>query len=164
MGKIPILEPLSLALHSVKALTRNAAICARLTESFGQYINTNNNRLAIVVLLMPVFSPIPSDGEITRARVFGEPLVKMQNTRKPNDESSITSEIENKALAQAIVAYLAKNEPEEVSQFTAFLDRYKSSSWRVSLLTNLGTVYRHTGYFLKALEAWEEAWKLGKDV
>ena len=30
------------------------------------------------------------------------------------------------------------------------------------MLTNLGVVYRRTGYFLRALEAWEEAWKLGK--
>ncbi len=65
-------------------------------------------------------------------------------------------------LAQAILSYLEKNEPEDVSRFTKFLVEYPRSSWRVSLLTNLGVVYRHTGYFLKALEAWEEAWELGK--
>lgn len=141
---------------------------ARVTTADSQkgFADLKVNRTAPVVEpppMMPAFSPTPTDAEITRARVFGEPLVRMQNTATLNDEPSSMSETENKALAQAIIVYLEKNEPEEVSQFTAFLDRYKSSSWRVSLLTNLGTVYRHTGYFLKALEAWEEAWKLGKD-
>jgi hypothetical protein len=43
------------------------------------------------------------------------------------------------------------------------LEQNPGSRWRASLLTNLGHIYRRTGYFSRALDAWEEAWKLAKD-
>src|SRR5262249_40451437 len=35
-------------------------------------------------------------------------------------------------------------------------------AWRTSILLNLGLVYRRTGYLLKAMEAFEQAWRLSK--
>ena len=111
--------------------------------------------------LMPVFSPDPSDAEITRARVFEEPLVKVHspgvNAARGVEPSPLPGRSENSSLARAITGYLQRNQPEDVSSFTEFLNEYPQSSWRASLRTDLGVVYRRTGYFLRALEAWEEA-------
>jgi hypothetical protein len=98
------------------------------------------------------FSDSPTDGEISRAHIFTEPLVPTGQT---------TAE-ENKALALALQDFLRRSASDEVSALTHFLDQFPGSPWRVSLLTDLGIVYRRTGHFSKALAAWEEAWALGK--
>jgi hypothetical protein len=98
---------------------------------------------------MPVFSPNPTDAEITRARVFDEPLVPA------------TSEVdagENTALAGAIRQYLQAGGGEAVRPFTEFLGVFPQSRWRPVLMVNLGIVYRRTGHFSRALAAWDEAW------
>jgi RHS repeat-associated protein len=102
----------------------------------------------------PVFSSKPNDAEISRARVFEEPLVPM------GGRASVG---ENKALAQALMAYLKRGDNEDTTAITGFLKQHPRSVWRASLLTNLGLVYRRTGYFSKALAALEEAWKLSRN-
>jgi hypothetical protein len=39
---------------------------------------------------------------------------------------------------------------------------YPMSAWQPALLTNLGIVYRRTGYYSRALVAWEQAWSQSK--
>lgn len=101
----------------------------------------------------PVFSTNPKDEEIARARVFEEPLAPM---------GGVTSAGENRALASALLSYLKAGNTEDLSPLEKFLNAYPQSPWRVSLMTNMGIVYRHTGYFSKALGAWGRAWELGK--
>jgi RHS repeat-associated protein len=101
---------------------------------------------------VPTFSSDPSDAEITRARVFAEPLVPV----------GARSNGENAALARALEPYLRAGAGENVASLVAFLREYPDSAWRVSLLTNLGLLYRRTGYFLRALDVWEEAWRLSQ--
>ena len=103
--------------------------------------------------LIPEFSAVPTDQEIFRARVFEEPLVPMGST----------SAVENRALADAVVGYLSGGRSENLGPIEGFLQRFPNSAWRVALLTDLGIVYRRTGYFTKALAAWQAAWELGKD-
>src|SRR5262249_9045075 len=102
---------------------------------------------------MPVFSARPSDQEIFAARVFEEPLLPM---------GGATNDSENLALVGAIKAYLAAPDREDASAFEAFLTQHPTSAWRAALLTDLGVVYRRTGYFSKALGAWSEAWRLAQ--
>ncbi len=99
------------------------------------------------------FSEDPSDGEIFRARVFTEPLVPMGNTTAR----------ENKAIVGALLSFLRRASNDDVAPLTQFLEDFPQSAWRVSLLTDLGIVYRRTGHFSKALAVWEEAWELGKN-
>ncbi len=103
--------------------------------------------------LRPRFSEPPTDLEIFRARVFEEPLVP----------TSTTNPAENQALAQAVLAYLEAGRREDVGALEAFLEKHPASGWRASLLTNLGVVYRRTGYFSQAYASWEEAWRLARD-
>jgi RHS repeat-associated protein len=102
----------------------------------------------------PVFSSPPTDQEISRARVFEEPLFPIGG--------KTTSE-ENQLLAKALTVYLKAGRPSDVRPLTDFLETFPQSAWKTALLTDLGIVYRRTGYFSKALEAWEDAWKLAKD-
>jgi len=102
----------------------------------------------------PSFSENPTDDEFFRARVFAEPLVPTGDT----------TSAENKALAEALLAFLRRSSNDDVSSITQFFGQFPNSPWRVSLLTDLGILYRRTGHFSKALAAWEEAWKLGKSA
>lgn len=101
----------------------------------------------------PVFSPNPTAAEITRARVFPEPLVPLGT---PSDD-------ENRAIAQAINTYAASGRPFDGAPFTAFLAAHASSAWRPALLANLGGLQRAAGYHKRALATWDEAWRATKD-
>jgi RHS repeat-associated protein len=98
------------------------------------------------------FSANPTDKEITRAHIFDEPLQPMR----------ATSVQDNQDLANALTAFLHRSGSDDVAAITQFLDNHPQSPWRASLLTELGLIYRHTGWFSKALTSWEEAWKLAK--
>jgi hypothetical protein len=97
---------------------------------------------------------VPSDADIFHPRAFAEPLVPIGGT---------TSVEENVALRVAIDGYEERTNQDDHSPILAFLDRFPNSAWRPALLTNLGLEYRRTGWFLKALDAWEQAWAAGKN-
>ncbi len=100
--------------------------------------------------LRPVFSSDPEQAEISRARVFPEPLVPLGT---PSRE-------ENRALAAAVNAYADAGQPLMVEPFLEFLQAHPASAWRPSLLANLGMVHKASGYYTRALTAWADAWEL----
>ncbi len=127
----------------------------------------------------PVFSGSPTDEEV--ARVLVGPILKMDDISwnvgagvlggsalfsaidrsfTHPDQPSIK---ENRALAQALLACANSGSAQDVSPVEEFLKQFPRSSWRASLVINLGVVYRQTGYFTKALRAFEEAWKLTRN-
>lgn len=107
----------------------------------------------------PTFSATPTDAEFFQSRLFSEPLLPVGAPTRPD---------ENRALARALTAFREHSQDSEaafgdtVQPVEAFLAKNPSSPWRASLLTNLGMAYRRTGYFSRALRAWEEAWNLAK--
>ena len=103
---------------------------------------------------VPTFSATPTDTEIFRARVFGEPLVPI---------GGATSGGENSALGRALEDYLALGAGENVQPLTKFLDSYPDTAWRVSLLANLAVLLRRTAYFSRALAISREAWALSRE-
>jgi len=113
--------------------------------------------VALVPLLIwtaPVATLNRGDEEVSRSRAFEEPLVPIGGR---------ASAEENKALGQALAAYVKRGESDDTSAIADFLQRHPGSAWRASLLTNLGLAYRRTGHFSKALAAWEQAWEIAKD-
>ena len=52
-------------------------------------------------------------------------------------------------------------QPQELSSLRGFLARNPNSGWAPALLTNLGYSYLHDGYFSKAIDAWQKAWRQG---
>ncbi len=96
--------------------------------------------------------PAPTDADIFHCRAFAEPLVPIGGE---------TTAEENAAL-HAVVERIrdGKGDHDDVLNF---LDRFPSSAWRVALLINLGIEYRRTCWFSKALQAFEQAYELGRD-
>ncbi len=97
------------------------------------------------------FSDPPSDAELSALHVFREPLLPI---------GAPTSASENRAFAYAIKAFAENGDPERTDGLSNFLNQFPGSSWRASLLANLGAIWRSTGYWSKALDAWEESWPL----
>ena len=73
------------------------------------------------VPLSPVFSAQPTDDELFRARVFGEPMVP----------TGTTSLDENRALATALSAFLDGRGREDFAPIEGFLKAHPTSAWRV---------------------------------
>ena len=100
------------------------------------------------------FSVDPQDAEFEKLRRLPEPLFVMTGN---------TDQKVNKELAAALDRFAQRPQAENALVLERYLEKYPESPWRVSLLTNLGIVYRAGGYWSKALRAWKEAWSLGHD-
>lgn len=99
------------------------------------------------------FSKEPTDEEIFRVHFFEEPLVPMKGS---------FSAKENTDLVYALAAFSQRKSADDFSSVTNFLIRYPKSRWQGALLANLGILYRKTGYYNQAMDAWEKAWELLK--
>jgi RHS repeat-associated protein len=104
---------------------------------------------------VPTFSRVPTATEIAKARLFREPLLPV---------GSAASAAETTELARAIERYHAAGRLEQFAPFLDFLVRHPTSSWRASIQLQMGSLFARTGYFSRALRAWEDAWLLTKDA
>ncbi len=102
-----------------------------------------------------VLSPAPTDAEIFRSRSFSEPLVAMTGSRVAG---------ENAELAKALIAFKAKNDPEDVSAITSFMDTHPNSRWNAALALNVGLLRRETGYISEALALLNTSWQQSKSA
>lgn len=89
-----------------------------------------------------------------RAAHFSEPLIK----------SGPTSPAVDDRLLQALESHSRRTEREDAGRLTDFLSHYPHSGWAPALWTNLGLSYRHQGYFTRAIDAWQKAWREGRDA
>ncbi|HEY9025068.1 MAG TPA: RHS repeat protein, partial [Burkholderiaceae bacterium] len=60
------------------------------------------------------------------------------------------------------LAELAPDSPQGAAQLQDFLARFPDSRWRLAIETDLGLWYYREGYFTRAIDAWEDAWKTGR--
>jgi hypothetical protein len=100
-----------------------------------------------------VLTAEPTADELFRAAVLPEALVPVTGEPTPSD---------NRALAQALHQFSARQEPEDVSALMRFVERHPNSPWRVAVLVNLGLLHYQAGRFSLTFPAWEEAWTLGR--
>lgn len=103
--------------------------------------------------LVARLSSQPTDEEIYKLHVFEEALVPAAG----NFDAQ-----ENKALVGALVSFHQRNDANDFSAIIDFLNNYPASRWKGAILTNIGLVYRHTGYFTRAIEAFKAAWDVLK--
>ena len=101
------------------------------------------------------FSANPTDAEIFLARVFDQPIVSIGKGG---------SLAENKDLAAALLAYRNRQDLDDASAIENFLQVHPDSPRYLSLLVQLGSHYRHTSQFSKALAAWQQVWESGKNI
>jgi RHS repeat-associated protein len=89
------------------------------------------------------------------ARVFGEPLVSVGSAPSPR---------QNRELGEALRLHVQRAERDDFSAMEQFAARNPGSPWTAAVLFNLGLEYYDTGWYSKALGAWEKAWPLLKDA
>jgi RHS repeat-associated protein len=85
---------------------------------------------------------------------FAEPLIAVKQTGPAEDA----------ALANALATFARRKSSTDYSALAAFAGTYPSSGWTPALFTNLGILYLHDGSFSRALDAWQRAWRGGKDA
>jgi RHS repeat-associated protein len=85
---------------------------------------------------------------------FAEPLVPTTPTSREDD----------RALLRAVAGYERRSNPDDFRHLTRYLSAHPHTGWRVALLTNLGLSYLHYGYFSRAIDAWETAWREGRNA
>ena len=100
------------------------------------------------------FSAQPATEELEDARVFSEPLIPIGGDPLQD---------ENTPLANALIAFASRTNSDDFSSLESYLDNNPNGHWKASVLFNLGWEYYNTGYYSKALDAWEEDWSLLQD-
>jgi hypothetical protein len=101
------------------------------------------------------FSNNPTDEEISRARVFDEPIVSIGKN---------SSSTENADLAQALLKYRDRQDSDDASAIENCLQTHPDSPHYISLQVNLAAHYRRTSQFSKALATWQQVWASGKNI
>jgi len=111
------------------------------------------------------FSERPTELEVRQARVFGEPLAPLSEADPgtPQGADGSPAGPEEAALAQALKAFAQRKSRDDFGPFEGFLAKHPESRWNASLLTNVGLARRQAGWFEKAGEDWETAWRLCLD-
>ena len=102
----------------------------------------------------PQFSSSPTTQEITRARVFSEPLLAIGGEPTAG---------ENLVLARTLLAYHRSGGIRWEPIVADFLLTHPTSPWRASLLANLGTAQLRAHAYSLALASWSDAWASAKD-
>ena len=101
------------------------------------------------------FSPSPTDEEILRARVFSSPLVSAGGEAMAG---------ENEALAQALLRFRHREDPDDATALEEFLAAHPRSPRRLAILASLAGHYRRICQFSRALQTWEEVWSEGQAI
>jgi RHS repeat-associated protein len=96
-----------------------------------------------------------TEAELKWARIFAEPLVPVG--RAP-------SAGENRHLAQALRAHVARTDSDDLSALERFLAEQPDSAWAPSVAFNLASESYNTGWYSKSLKMWERAWLLLKSA
>jgi tetratricopeptide (TPR) repeat protein len=131
----------------------------------GRQLIAISARLALAMLLLG-WGFGPSSG-IPSALAADRPAVeRISSAHLPERPVAVraTSEKEDSALLLAIAAYDKRSKLDDFSSLTDFLKDHPQSGWTPAVLTNLGLLYLHYGYFSKALQSWEQAWQGGRSA
>ena len=73
------------------------------------------------------------------------------------------SEKENRELAAALQSYRQRAIADDFSALEQFLTQHPDSAWRAAVQFNLAVEYYNTGWYSKALDAWQKTWPLLKN-
>lgn len=66
---------------------------------------------------------------------------------------------ENRSLLAALSAFVTRTNRDDVAAIETFLADFPAGAWNFSLRTELGSEYYRTGWYSKAVEAWEQVWR-----
>lgn len=102
-----------------------------------------------------VLSRLNSPSEFSRLKAqFEEPLIATGPTSPKEDD----------ALFKSLKSYRDRKVEDDFTSLTVFIKQHPHSPWRVAVLTNLGLLDYHYGYFSRGINAWTDAWQAGRTV
>ena len=90
------------------------------------------------------------------------------NLEEPLVATGPTTAEEDAALTAATAAFVEsskatdKDFPEQAAPLLAFVAKYPDSGWTMAVQTDLGLRYYNAGYYSRAIDAWQQAWQLGR--
>ncbi len=90
---------------------------------------------------------------IQRARLV-EPLIA----------TAPTTPAEDAALSNTLGNYKSRHLADDLGSLSSFVAAYPHSGWTPAVETNLALLYLHYGYYSKALDALEAAWREGRNT
>lgn len=102
----------------------------------------------------------PADDDPTVAQIFAlhvlpEPLVPA---------NGVPTGAENAALKKILNDFQLRGQSDDFSALESYLAINPKSPWRLAVITNLGLLYYHAGYYSKCIPAYKAAWDEGKAV
>jgi RHS repeat-associated protein len=100
---------------------------------------------------------MPEPAKLVPVSGFTEPLVATGPTTPEEDTA-----LKEATQAFSDPANATQDFPDAAAPLLAFLAKYPNSHWAMALQTNLGTGFYQSGYYSRALEAWQQAWDAGK--
>jgi YD repeat-containing protein len=100
-----------------------------------------------------VLSASPSVADIQSLRLFSEPLIPVGHQ---------PSLVENQRLGAALASFQQRPASDDFSALEQFLAGNPESAWAPALWLNLSAEYYNSGWYSKALRAWETSWSLLK--
>ncbi len=108
----------------------------------------------------PVQQPLPEPAHLIAVGGFVEPLVAIGKTT-PEQDSALLAAVTAFTTPQPEAA-TASDFPEQAKPFIDYLAANPASPYAMALQTNLGLGYYESGYYSRALDAWQQAWDAGK--
>lgn len=105
---------------------------------------------------------LEADAVISRLHEPDEFTSLSNQFEEPLIPTGPTSGSEDSDLRMALDRFRDRSREDDFSALEGFANDHPHSSWRVALLTNLGLLNYHYGYFSKAVSNWSEAWTSGK--
>ncbi|MGH7025089.1 MAG: hypothetical protein ACREEB_16085, partial [Caulobacteraceae bacterium] len=118
----------------------------------------------IGLILIFVGALAPSANAASASQVSFHAILNGAHLAEPLVRTAPTTADEDAALAQALNTYERRARPDDTSSLTSFVTHYPRSGWTTAVLTNLGLSDLHDGYFSRAIEAWRQAWSLGRNA
>lgn len=108
----------------------------------------------------PRFSADPKDEEFFTTRLFDEPLVPTAAKAQAGESAALAKDL--LACGSPGSNSPSLDEGQRLAPLRQFLANHPQSRWTLAVDLNLGLIYRKTGYWTRALDAWEQAWAAGK--
>ena len=110
-----------------------------------------------ITLPAPKQSALPPPAKLIAVPGFAEPLVA-------TGAGTVADDAALQAALSAFRAPASKSNDfaEAAKPLEAYLAAHPGSPWTLALQTNLGKGYYQSGYYSRALSAWQQAWDAGK--
>ena len=102
-----------------------------------------------------IASSSPTVEQFFSSHALPEPLVPVGSNPTPE---------QNQALKVMLDAFQGRGQGDDFSSLEGLLAADPKSPWRMAVLTNLGLLYYHAGYYSKCIPAYHDAWEIGKNA